>query len=350
MLQYGCPLLHFIVFSGHLATKIGKVRVKKLVYLHIPKTAGTSQRSVYFDLYGPNSVFWHGQTVKNLDAVFDAATFEKYRVLFGHKPISFYPIEMDALYCSVVRDPVMRVVSFFMHCAKPHLVEDGLTNSRKSVHQYWLDRGLEPDSIVNTINNCVDFRNSVENFQCRYLSRNDRTFSGAMKNFRDDDFIVGSSEDVVQMNKYLSELLCWGEVPEKKKNRSLSGAHHDVLSEAGARQLIESLNGEDIKLNDFITKECGGLYVGVRDSKSVSSSLAAEYTFSGGVTAASFRQVKLYAKGCMTLSSEGLGTTGVCIVNGSETELGAGEPHDIVVYFDCYGREQRYLGRCKDTI
>jgi hypothetical protein len=90
----------------------------KLIHLHLPKTGGTSQRFVLYDLYGKDDIFWFGID----DEPKSSFVYEQvapFRVLGGHKPIDFYPAEFDALYTSVVRDPVSRVASLYSYYAKP---------------------------------------------------------------------------------------------------------------------------------------------------------------------------------------------------------------------------------------
>ncbi len=154
----------------------------KLVYLHIPKSAGSSQRLVLSDVYGDDKVFWYGEDAEaGAEYAFDAIS--GYSIVGGHKPISFYPDELDAIYLSVVREPIARAISYYSYLVKPDLAQSrGREFEARSKHtQTWLDRGMDENSILRSLEQCVEFREQVTNLQCSYLSRGEADCESALK-------------------------------------------------------------------------------------------------------------------------------------------------------------------------
>ena len=78
----------------------------ELVFLLIPKAAGTSQQNAFALHYGSENIFWIGKDCRpNIWHYPRAQVGERY-VVGGHKRLSFYPRGLDSLYCAILRDPV----------------------------------------------------------------------------------------------------------------------------------------------------------------------------------------------------------------------------------------------------
>ncbi|MGL4564991.1 MAG: hypothetical protein ACRCVD_06840, partial [Halioglobus sp.] len=82
----------------------------ELVFLHIPKTAGTSQLNAFSQYYGAGNVFWIGKDCAPDICRYPRAQVGKRFVVGGHKRLSFYPSHLDPLYCALLRDPVERAM------------------------------------------------------------------------------------------------------------------------------------------------------------------------------------------------------------------------------------------------
>lgn len=295
----------------------------RLHFLHIPKTAGTSQRSLFFDLYNRKNVFWYCMdtpatvTTFNTDEVINAI------VVGGHKGISFYPDDSNALFCSFLREPVSRVASLYSYFGRPDFAVDAKSEKRRSLLQEsWIEKGLDPTSLVNTINNCAEFRDEIENYQCYYLSRYGRTFSGVLKTLSEIDSIIGTVDEMGKFNSFMSGIFGGGTIPIRIKNSSRVGSINNVMSERGAEELIGELVREDKALYNYIQNDNRGLYHNIHDIEYVKKRLKPKNTYIEGVISNVLEKIYLYSKGYIYLHSTGSGSTGICLANKTNYSIG----------------------------
>jgi len=234
----------------------------KFIFLHIPKAAGTSFRTMIWDLINPEERFWYGMDSNPRVASYSEDTLEGRRFIGGHKGIKFYPAGELNLYCSLMRDPVARVVSLFSYYTRPESGTDERSFKRRSRQlERWLELGIDPDSIVRSLETCQPFRNEVENHQCAYLGIKGRSFESALETLSSHNFVVGDSSQLGLFTRELSELFNWPELKDTRGNVTREGGHSGILDEGGAEDLIRELCREDQKLYDFITRENQGLFV-----------------------------------------------------------------------------------------
>jgi hypothetical protein len=232
----------------------------KLIFLHIPKAAGTSFRAMVWDMSEADERFWYGMDTNPNVTDYSEAILEGKRFIGGHKGIKFYPADTQNLYCSLLRDPVARVKSLFSYYTRPEGgVDERSFNRRNKQLQRWLELGIDPASIVNSLKNCQAFRNEVENHQCAYLSHRDRSFEGALETIAQNNFIVGVSDKIKLLTDQLSTMFDWPELKTVHGNVTRAGGHDGILEEDGAEELIRELSQEDQKLYDYVAGEHKGL-------------------------------------------------------------------------------------------
>ncbi len=118
--------------------------IDHILYVHIPKTAGTSFRMAAQEYYGSNHVFWdYGvesqetsqeviDTVYNLKEpyrFYSILSDHPYSFLSGHFHLAKYIALYDTLnVVSFVRDPVRQVVSHFNHFCTQHSYDKPLSS------------------------------------------------------------------------------------------------------------------------------------------------------------------------------------------------------------------------------
>ena len=237
----------------------------RLVYLHIPKSAGTSECQKFESIYGKDRVFWWPRREYSVAEKTIRKDSDHWMVVGAHTPVSGYPTNRLSLYVSIVRDPVSRVLSLFNYFTRPEL---GVTPSdikeRQRQKKQWLEEGVDPESITRSIKHCNRFRAMVENEQCRYLSRGGATFHSALETMKKENFIVGTFDNVKLLNLTLSELLEWPDkTSEFNTNRSVLQADNRLASDDEAIELIQSITSEDFKLYSFIKNDCSNLFCNI---------------------------------------------------------------------------------------
>src|SRR6056297_237368 len=241
-----------------------------LVYLHIPKSAGTSQRAYLFKVYGEENVFWYG-----LDSdreTFDRRETAEYPVIGGHRPLSFYPRNFNAVFSAVVRDPVDRAISYFNYCTSPPTSgRDTWKQQQNRALEYWRENGVDPASMLRSIENCAEFRNNISDVQCAYLSRNKPTLAGVKRTLEKERFIVGLFDQLDKFNDFLQLELDFQLVNGVKANVGAPGYSSGISSEPGLIDLIRELNKEDEALFDFLRDEHAGLFVSAGELSDIKS-------------------------------------------------------------------------------
>jgi hypothetical protein len=176
--------------------------------------------------------------------------------------------------------------------------------------------------LVNTINNCAEFRDEIENYQCYYLSRYGRTFSGVLKTLSEIDSIIGTVDEMGKFNSFMSGIFGGGTIPIRIKNSSRVGSINNVMSERGAEELIGELVREDKALYNYIQNDNRGLYHNIHDIEYVKKRLKPKNTYIEGVISNVLEKIYLYSKGYIYLHSTGSGSTGICLANKTNYSIG----------------------------
>lgn len=216
-----------------------------LIYLHIEKSAGTSQRELLWKNYGRDRVAWRGVDFSPKDRKGLLKNSDR-PVLGGHFD---YPdvrvLAGDLLITSVVREPVSRVVSLFNFWG---------WNAPDDKRESWRSWGLDPESMLATIRNSRRFRRAVSNTQCIRLSGCSR-FENCLEVMRSGNFIVGTFDQLDLFNNRLAELLDWSRSELGRLNQAgVSDYQQQILAEPGLVDEIEKLIVEDRKLFNFVNE------------------------------------------------------------------------------------------------
>ena len=240
----------------------------ELVFLHIPKAAGTSQQNAFALHYGSENIFWIGKDCRpNIWHYPRAQVGERY-VVGGHKRLSFYPRGLDSLYCAILRDPVERAVSLFAYYTRPDLAISGRDRAaRTDLLAKMLAKGIDPDSMLNSIRDCRPFRREISNYQCRYLSRGRATLAAVQDSLRSHDYAIGTVASYERFHRELWDLLDWAEEPPVRVNRGRDDYAADYLGDEALVARIAELNREDQKLVQWVEAEHRGLWLQLRDAR-----------------------------------------------------------------------------------
>lgn len=258
------PIVEFLPLS--LLRPPPDMHSPELVFLHIPKAAGTSQRSAFQKHYGAENIFWIGRDCPPNVKRYPETEVGERLIVGGHKLLSFYPRNIDPLYCAILRDPVERAISLFGYYTRPSLARSALgKKTRSDVLKNMRKKGIDPDSMLRSIRKCRAFRKEISNFQCQYLSRRANTLAAVRKSLRGLDHFIGTMHSHEKFHRQLSELLGWPEEPPVKVNRSQDNYSAPFLQDEELVALIQELNGEDQKLVDWVETEHRGLWLNLKN-------------------------------------------------------------------------------------
>jgi len=156
---------------------------KVVVYIHIPKTAGTYLRTAWL-LNNYNKYFWSDRhldypTIKDLQQDYIEAS--SYEMIGGHQVIDTF-LKMKTIqpriFLNVLREPISRIISFYNHVK--NVDTDHVFN--KSVAENTLFELLEQKGA---------FYRTVINEQLRYLIASEEL----LEKFSDRDFLIIGRQD-----------------------------------------------------------------------------------------------------------------------------------------------------------
>lgn len=218
--------------------------IEKIIFLHIEKVAGSSQREWFYRHFGRDNVYWHGITSEG--AIDDSF------LIGGHESFDYYEKNQNFIYLSLVRDPIERVLSFYNYC-------------KNVIPESWIPLGLDISSFKNTILSCDHFRNAIRNGQCRYISGS-FLFEDTVKCLEKYSFLIGELSNLEVFNKQIEEKLYLDKIPIPKKNVGVLNYKDDIDIDSECINELNLLLEEDFKLFNFIKVDHHGLYLSVKNS------------------------------------------------------------------------------------
>lgn len=211
-----------------------------LLFLHLPKTAGTTLRLLLYDVYGKDALF-ETYLYHNNQSVADAFTSlspdakSQVALVAGHFGYGLHTyIDVDCRYLTMLREPVERVVStyFFM------LGGDGLERQPQMEGQNltlceFLEAGITPQVDNGLTRLLSGIGASVEYGKCTA-----EHLETAKKNLTDHFDWVGLLEEFDESVVLLGTKLGWERVPLYRKENvtpkrprmdELSGREHETI-------------------------------------------------------------------------------------------------------------------------
>ncbi len=214
----------------------------KFIFIHIRKSAGTSFRSLAFDSYGPEQVFWSldGEEQPIKEAFLD----DTIKIIGGHfsyallKNIFGATLPTEAILSAIVRHPVDRVLSLFNH----HRTKAKLQN---------IVPGFDEDSLYRTLRDCEQFRDMCHNDQCFSISGY-RSFKETADHIKKHPYIIGVLAYLNSYEKAISNMLGWNLTAFPKGNRGYGRYSKTEDITPATTALLKELLAEDFKLYRFL--------------------------------------------------------------------------------------------------
>ncbi|MFT5112817.1 MAG: hypothetical protein ACI8P9_002145 [Parasphingorhabdus sp.] len=224
-----------------------------VIFLHIPKTAGTTLRSVLVSRYSRSSVYTIGNDInRDIESLRDLSEVEKQKILLlqGHMTFGLHEyLAHGARYITVLRDPVERVLSEYRFLK---------TNQRHPFHSRVVKMSLS-DFLTS------EFNAQSRNGQTRLLSGSHRSdqpgipddgevseghLEIALQNLQSHFVVAGTQEKFEQTLLLCQRKLGWWFYPFYiPRNITARSELSEVIED---RKLIASQNQLDIKLYNAV--------------------------------------------------------------------------------------------------
>jgi hypothetical protein len=222
-----------------------------VIFLHIPKTAGTTMLQILDRQYPPQTIFSLGSIAQESIAQFEALSAEekaKIRLLRGHMAFGLHEIfPGPATYFTILRDPVARVISHYNFI---------LRTPDHYLHDRVVEGGLSLQALLEQ-----DYALMLNDAQVRLVSGvwGDAPFGQvtpemlqtAKKNLTDSFAVVGLMEEFDKTVLLLKETFNWPEpVTYLRRNVSKQGMTVDTLPPQTIAR-IRQVNQQDQALYEF---------------------------------------------------------------------------------------------------
>lgn len=220
------------------------------IFLHIPKTAGTTLNEILKQQYGKKAMHWvtgakQFESVGEMEQVRDGSI----RLFNGHMCFGLHKfLPGEATYITFLRHPVDRAISLYYHIAR---------NPKHPQYETIRDCDLSLKDYIESDMSTGD----AKNFQTRILyglsdekPTNDREMLDIVKrNLRKYYAVVGLSERFEDSVTLMTQALGWSfplwvDQNISKNRPSKAEESHDV------RSLVESVNELDMELYEYASQ------------------------------------------------------------------------------------------------
>ena len=234
------------------------VNKKILIFIHIPKTAGTALKTIIkrqfprdsvVNIYGhkPNSI--DVATFKNMEK----KEKEKIKCLIGHFQFGLHQyLPQPATYITMFRNPVDRIISSYYYIIRSpsHCLYKKIIGSKMSLKDF-----VSSDTTMRLLNLQTKFIGKIGNER---HTVNDKFVSGdileiAKNNIVKNNIIFGVTEKFDESVSLFKQLLGWQNIFYVKKNVTDKRLATKAISKR-VRRIIEEKNELDLELYEFVRK------------------------------------------------------------------------------------------------
>ena len=233
------------------------VNDQSIIFIHIPKTAGTTLRSIIEDLFPREQLYflYIGNTLHPGMEEFQALSEEEKRrikIFCGHQAYGFHRyLPQPCKYITVMRDPIERTVSLYHHLLQEkHARHDqSVADIQKIIksENLSLERFVASGITVDT-----------DNAQTRILSGESpdfgqcsrETLEKAKKNLREHFIVTGLTERFDETVMLIHKILGWP-TPYYRKQNVAAGKREKADLPSATLDTIHRFNEFDSELYNF---------------------------------------------------------------------------------------------------
>jgi hypothetical protein len=224
----------------------------KLVFLHIPKTAGTSLQGVIWKNYFPKSRF----TVNAIRypeklETFDGKDKSKIKILTGHVPFGSHETfgQGEAEYFTLLRDPVDRTVSHYYQVIRTPTHHFAKEMAEK---KYTLKELMESGKLLYVDN--LQVRMISGDLRIPYGSVNENTLKKALENIENYFPVVGLQNQFDAMLLKLVDRYGW-KFPWYRRQQVSTNRKKTTELDDATLEAVKKYNQYDQQLFDMVKKK-----------------------------------------------------------------------------------------------
>lgn len=225
---------------------------RTLIFLHIPKTGGTTLQHILQRCYARNEICtFRDENRESQIANFKRLAAEQraqYRLIQGHLSFGFHHhLPGDSIYITLLREPISRALSFY-HYAQSHpghYLHQVLKSDQVDLKTLLKERTVTTQELFNLQTGMV----AGEGYYDSERPADRAALERAKKNL-EDRFVVGLTEEFDASVRRMSQLFGWNVGAYRKKNvtrrkRGIDAPDSETIS------LLRQANALDIELYQF---------------------------------------------------------------------------------------------------
>lgn len=254
------------------------------VFLHIPKTAGSSLKSIIFSQYPKSKSFYvDGGDPKQSLSILKSEVLEKGKnldLIYGH--IDYYSVHFlnneNLRFVTILRNPIERVISLYYHVINmpSHYLHNKFIEENITLKQF-IQGGFTTETNNGQVRILVGaggyHKNDFSKYDIPYGEVDESLLEEALKNIEKSFAFVGTQEmfmeSLILLKKHLNwkESLYFNEINTNKSKKNINQIDEETI------EIIKHYNSFDIKLYDYIVnnlkKELKKNFLFIQKEKSI---------------------------------------------------------------------------------
>jgi Sulfotransferase family len=227
-----------------------------VVFIHIPKTAGTTLHLVIERQYNPKNIISIHTPEENAETVSrfqNSSTVpkQKIKVIKGHTFGGWHQLlSQPCAYFTLLRDPVERFISnyFFLLKKEGHPLGQKLVEQQVTIEDFVCWSGEDNYQTRFLAKNINEVNLDIKKNECTR-----ETLEQAKKNLKDNFAVVGTVEEFDKTLMLLKKTFGWNNVFYKVKNQNKQRLSKSSISQE-TLNLIKEKNQFDLELYQYATQ------------------------------------------------------------------------------------------------